>query len=484
MNQKALDTRFEKSFPRLPSQISISADGSCTAASFPSGIVILIDSDGGVLWEHNVGSSATSIDMTPDGEYVYASTKDGLVIFDRSGSEVRRVKEHLQNAVLSSDGRFAFLGSEDAAKHVSSVSFYDATRKALLKRQPGAVVWKEKFEEAYHFMAGARDGSMAVLGFARRILIIDAEQRVLLDHKTTSSIKGLAVLPDASAVFFSTFDGRVIGLQMDGSQTYLAETDEEIAAIDCDATGEWILAASKAKPVLLLLDCDGEIAWRFPVPRRPIHVRLTDNASLFAVSCANDELLVCNNYYVSPAKRVERALELINDPDYSSISLNALARSSTLGLTPLVNAIKDDTVSESSHKLIGKLPEELLSHFVEAIVSDENPDRLFRCLAVFYSRALPFLLRNLGDLSETKRRDFYGRLAVSAASAQDARLYDLLGLLHLRLGELEPAVKHFYEAVRMPDCPEKATDHLKEAIEALKQSKSTESIDQLFTTFM
>jgi len=484
MNQKALDTRFTKSFPRLPSYISICADGSCTAVSFPNGIVTLIDSDGGVLWEHNLGGWASSIDMAPDGEYIYAPTKDGLVIFDRSGREVRRIKERVQNAVLSSDAKFAFLGVADGAKRISSISFYDTTKKSLLKRQPGAVVWKERFDDAYHFFAGARDGSKLVLGFARRILCINSEQKVLLDHKTTSTIKGLAVLPDASAVFASTFDGHVIGVQMDESQTYLAELDEEITVIDCDAKGEWILAASKAKPILFLLDRGGKLAWRFTVPRRPIHVRLADDASFFDVVCANDELLVCNNYYVDPEKRVERALELINDPDYSSISLNALARSSTSGLTALVNAIKDDTVSETSHKVIAKFPDELLSRFVEVIVSDKNPDRLFRCLAVFYLRALPFLLRNLGDLSETERRDFYGRLAVSAAGAQDARLYDFLGLLHLRLGELEPAVKHFYEAVRMPDCPEKATDHLKEALEALKRSKSTESIDQLFTTFV
>jgi len=483
MNQKALDTRFTRRFPRLPSQISISADGSCTAVAFPNGAVTLIDSDGGVIWEHNLGSRATSIEMTPDGKYIYTSTKDGLVVIDRAGSEVRRIKEHVQNAVLSEDGKFAFLGATDATKRVSSVSFYDAAKKALLKRQPGAVVWKEKFDDAYHFFAGACDGSKLVLGFSRRILCIDSDQKVLLDHKTTSTIRGLAVLPDASAVFFSTFDGHVNSLQMDGSQTYLSEAEEEIDVIDCDATGEWILATSKAKPLLFLFDRDGKLAWRFTVPRRAIHVRLADDATFFAVVCANDELLVCNNYYVDPEKRVERALELINDRDYSSISLNALARSSILGLTALINAVKDDTVSESSHKLIGKFPDELLAHFVKAVVSDENPDRLFRCLSVFYPRALPFLLQNLDELSKAERDSFYRRLAISAAGAQNARLYDLLGLLHLRVGELEPAVKRFYEAVWMPDSPEKATDHLKETLEALKQSKSTESIDQLFTTF-
>ena len=484
MNHPALDVRFSRSFPRLPSQISITADGAYTAASFPNGVVILIGSDGGVLWEHDLGGRATSIDMTPTGEYVYVSTEDGLVIFDRSGAEVRRIKEQVNSAVLSPDGKFAFLGAADTLKRVSSLSFYDATRKSLLKRQPGTVVWKQKFDEAFHFFTGARDGSKVFLGFPRSILCIDVEQKVLLDYKATSTIKGLAVLPDASAVFFSTFEGHVIGLQMDETQTFLAVLDEEIAAVDCDANGEWILAASKAKPLLFLVNRDRELAWRFALPKRPIHVRLADDASLFAVVCGNDELLVCNNYYVDPDNRVKHALELVNDPDYSNLSLNALASSSTKGLTALVNAIKDGTVAENSYKAIGRFSDDLFSDFIKAVALDKSPDRLFRCLAVFYTRALPFLLRNLRDLPESERREFYGRLAVSAAHAQDARLYDLLGLIHLRLGELEPAAKCFFEGVRMPDCPETATDHLKEALERLEQSKSTESVDQLFKTFI
>ncbi|MBN2209036.1 MAG: hypothetical protein JW759_07045 [Candidatus Coatesbacteria bacterium] len=484
MNHPALDVRFSKSFPRLPSQISITSDGAYTAASFPNGVVILIGSDGGVLWEHDLGGRATSVGMTPTGEYVYVSTEDGLVIFDRSGGELRRIKEEVHNAVLSSDGKFAFLGAVDATKRVSTLSFYDATRKALLKRQPGAVVWKQKFDEPFHFFTGARDGSKVFLGFPRSILCIDAEQSVLLHHKVTSTVKGLAVLPDASVVFYSTFEGHVIGLQMDETQTFLAVLDEEIAAVDCDARGEWILAASKAKPLLFLVNRNKELAWRFALPKRPIHVRLADDASLFAVVCGNDELLVCNNYFVDPVNRVKRALDLVNDPDYSNLSLNALVRSSAKGLTALVNAIKDGTVAENSYKVIGRFSDDLLSDLIRAVALDKSPDRLFRCLAAFYSRALPFFLRSLREHSETERREFYGRLAAAAAHAQDARLYDLLGLIHLRLGELEPAAKCFFEAVRMPDCPETATDHLKEALESLKRSKLTESVDQLFKTFI
>ena len=161
-----------------------------------------------------------------------------------------------------------------------------------------------------------------------------------------------------------------------------------------------------------------------------------------------------------------------------------LAHSSTAGLAALVGAIKDGTVPESSYKMIGKLPEESLSHLIKAIISDESPGHLFQCLAVFYTRAAPLLLRDIAGLSATQRRDFYDRLAASAASAKDARLFDLLGLLHLKRGELDSAIKHFFECVNMKDCPETAVHHLKEALMALERFKSTESRDQLFTTFI
>ncbi len=484
MSPSALDIVFSKKFPRLPSEMSPFVDGSCVAVVFANGVVMLLDAGGKVLWEHTLEGKATSVGVSPEGQHVYASTDHGLVIFDRSGNQLRRVKERIDNAVLSPDGRFAFLGVSDATKHTSSVSFYDATKKSLLKRQPGAVIWKEKFEDAYQFFVGARDGSKVVLGFARRVVCLDAERTLVLDHSTASSIKGLAVLPDMSRVFFSTFDGHIVGLGMDGSRVYSAELSEEIGKIACDGAGDWIIAASRLKPMLFMFDRDGKLVWHFTVPRRPIHVWLSDDAASIAVCCGNDELLMCHNYFMDPEQRVQRALRLINERDYTSLSLQLLARSSAESLTALVNAIKDGTVQESSYKLIGKLAEETLARVIGAMVLDETPERLFQCLAAFYIRVLPLLLRHVGNLDDGARQGFYGRMAVAAVRGSDARLFDLLGLIHLRRGELVPAVKRFFEAVSMDDCPEAAMEHLKESREALEQAKSTGGVDELFTTFV
>ncbi|RLC47507.1 MAG: hypothetical protein DRH70_03215 [Candidatus Coatesbacteria bacterium] len=484
MSPSALDVVFSKKFARLPSEMSPFADGSCVAVVFANGVVMLLDAGGEVLWEHTLEGRPASVGVTPEGQHIYVSTDRGLVIFDRSGNQLRRVKERVDNAVLSPDGRFAFLGVSDATKHTSSVSLYDATKKGLLKRHPGAVVWREKFDDAYQFFAGARDGSRVVLGFARRVVCMDAEQTLVFDHRTASSVKGLAVLPDMSRVFFSTFDGHVVGLGLDGRRVYSAEAGEEVGKIACDGKGDWIIAASRLKPMIFMFDRDGKLVWHFPVPSRPIHVWLSDDADSIAVCCGNDELLMCRNYFMQPEQRVQRALRLINERDYASLSLQVLARSSAESLTALVNAVKDGTVQESSYKLIGKLPEQTLSRVIGAMVLDDAPGQLFRCLATFYMRALPLVLQHVGNLDDGARQNFYGRLAVAAVRGKDARLFDLLGLIHLHRGELVPAVKRFFEAVSMENCPEPAMEHLREAREALEQAKATSEVDKLFTTFV
>ncbi|MBN1592336.1 MAG: hypothetical protein JW941_03680 [Candidatus Coatesbacteria bacterium] len=483
MDNSALDIISTKKFQRLPSEMAVSADGALIAASFHNGTVMLIDSEGHMLWEKSVGSPATDIGISPDLKFVYTASKNRVVIFDITGAEQRQIKEDAERAVLSPHGEFAFLGSADPTKRISSISFFDATKKSLLKRQPGAIVWKEKFDEAYQFFTGGRDGSGVVLGFARQILCIDKDQRRALDHKVKSTVKSLVVSSDASKILFSTFDGHIIGLDATGKEYYQAELEEEANDLCCDAAGSWVMAALKNTPAILLFNERGRLVWRFSLPGKPIHVRLTDDASIFVVCCAGGEMLVCRNYYVDPKKRLGRGIGLINNPEYTELALNMLARSSTEGLTALVKAIKDGTVPEGSYKLIGKIPEASLPLLVNAMLTDPEPGHLFHCLAAFYMRAAPIILQELEKLAAPKRKEFYSRLSAIASKIPDPRLLDLLGFLHLQMGELDAAMKHFFECLNMNGHPELAVRHLEETLAMLDETKAREGIDQLFRTF-
>lgn len=481
MSTSNLDVIWRKKFTRLPSQIALTQDGARAAVAFPSHAVMLMGPEGRVLWERDLGVEALSVALTGDERHIIACSPQDAFVLDIDGNEVRRLDESASAAMLSTDTRFAFLAWSDPTKKVASLSFYDGEKKGFLQRRKGAVVWKHKFEEPFGFFAASQDCSRAVVGFARHILCVDNRDAVIFDHKTTSTVKGMAVNSDASIVAFSTFDGHVLVLDGSGDIKLTAQLDEELAAVACDSGCNWLLVASKSKHALFLVDRAGQLVWRFGTPHRPIYIDASGDMSSFAVCCADYEMLLCRNYYADPKKRVHHALRQINDKEYTQLSLNVLAQPSGDGAAALVNAIKDGTIPQTIYKMIGKYPDEVLIHLTKAIVSDGNPGLLFQCLAVFYERALPLLLDQVRNLAEQDRRDFFLRLAASAASTQDVRLFDLLGLLHLGLGELEAAEKHLFEAVRLPDSPDAVADHLREVLQAMEVRKSTQCIDQLFT---
>ena len=297
---------YKKDFKRLPSGLSLSADGSHTSLIVPNHEVMMLDPYGKVLWKGNVEGNVSHVYTTADASITVVSTTRGLFYFDKQGKEIRSIKEPVSRAIVEANGRFTFFCISDSVKVSSSISLHDSLKKGFLQRKPGAVVWKAKFDELIQFIGASRDCSAVVAGFSRRVLSLDSNQNVRFDLKVSSTIKGLAVNSDASHIVFSTADGRVTSLHGDGSARFVADLGEDIGPLDISADGRLTIAPARSKPAILLLDNAGNVLWRFVVPR-PMNVRISDEGSVFVVCCADGQFLACGNYYLDADSRIEHA---------------------------------------------------------------------------------------------------------------------------------------------------------------------------------
>ena len=478
------DAIWESHFQRLPSQIAMTPDGSFTAVALPNRVVTLLDKDGRRLWEKQIEAEATCVALTLKAEYIAACSPKGVFVFDRNGQLLRLIKAVSVCAAISEDGTLVAVAIAHPGKRTGGLFLFDTRKKALLHRQAGAVVWRRSFDEPVHSIVASFDSDRLLVCFARHLLCLDTQQNTVFDHKATSTIKGIAATPDFAMMALSTFDGHLVCLDGDAKMLFSTDLGEELGPVACEPEGNWIIVGSKARPVVFLVNSTGESVWRFAAEQKPVHLAVTRGGSSFVVSYPSGKLVAYRNYYIDLRERVQRAVKLLSDRQSAQVALRALAASGREGVVALSKAIKKGALSETQFPLIARFPEAALSLFLELVVTDREPGRLLESLAAFYQLALPGLLRCLNQLSDEQCKEFFTRVSAAAAKSHDARLSDLLGLIHRERGQLDKSVRHFVEATKMPNATDEMTEHLKDALESIEQMKSTTCIDELLTTFV
>lgn len=248
--------------------LAVSGDGTRVFAATEDRNVYRLDINGVVVWNQRTRMPPVGIGTSLDGAVVVVGEErtPRLDIIDGATGEFRQqidLEIRIETATISSDGRYAYVGSRD-----SRLGCYDTAT--------GQKLWEAQLDRIPYTIAAPGDGAVVYTGGDnRKVLAVEAYTgRLLWSYQVTDRVTDITATEDSSVIAAASWDGKVYLLDKNGALIQTVEGKAEVHTASISADGEVVIAGTAAGRVFAVNLGSAQSAARARAVRRVVFTAL------------------------------------------------------------------------------------------------------------------------------------------------------------------------------------------------------------------
>ncbi|MDO9324877.1 MAG: PQQ-binding-like beta-propeller repeat protein [Methanoregula sp.] len=290
------------------------------------GEILFFNNRGEILWKYNTGSTVHRLDLSSDGDTLFASGDTIFYSFNNSGKllGMNKTKSTIWAAAASGDGTMGIAGT----------GLHD--NRIIAMDRDGTVIWNYPTETYVRAVDISETGDVFVGTERYRLSWLNRNGTPVWQFNSSPPFTDVAISADgrycvASSQYFLRFFNNT------GTQLWRYEDNGYVNSVAISRNGDYIIGGSEY--ATLLFDKSGHIIWKYPTGTT--HVSASEDGMYFAASSSYDVYF----FNREGSKKVMAAptTDRSNNPDNVSVitssPVTAPAKSTLLSLSGIISAI-------------------------------------------------------------------------------------------------------------------------------------------------
>ncbi|WP_165394836.1 WD40 repeat domain-containing protein [Methanofollis fontis] len=175
--------------------VAITPDGAYIAVGSDDKSVTLLEYGEGKIWRYELPDDPTCVDLSADGQYVVAGTDGQVYLLDGDGELVWEIDvgKGVQSVAIAPDGTSIAAGTLDYRSHLIS--------------KEGEILWRYMTNNRVFGVALSENGDVVTGSHDDHLYIINGDGDRILETETSGHINDVDVSSDGSVVVAGTGNG-------------------------------------------------------------------------------------------------------------------------------------------------------------------------------------------------------------------------------------------------------------------------------------
>jgi len=228
--------------------VDITQDGQYIIAGSKDCRVYVFNNKGNKLWRYDVGGEISSISTTPNGKYIVVGAKHGMVyLFDINENvlwnyEAGEHESTINSVAISSDGKYIVAGGGNySGWWYGYIYFFNRSGKLLWTYKTGE---SEYGSNNVNSVAISSDGKYIVAGGGNNVYLLNKDGKLLWTYKTGGTINSVAISSDGKYIVAGSRDDNVYLFNRTGNLLWKYKTGGWVESVSITPDGKYIAVGS------------------------------------------------------------------------------------------------------------------------------------------------------------------------------------------------------------------------------------------------